>query len=55
MTDVETAALDAALRGRNFSQICEDLRAWLPDDEIPPAAATLVGNWADSGMIIALR
>jgi hypothetical protein len=55
MTDVETAALDAALRGRNFSQICDDLRAWLPDDEIPPAAATLVGNWADSGMIIALR
>jgi hypothetical protein len=55
MTAVETAALDAALRGRNFSQICEDLRAWLPDDEIPPAAATLVGNWADSGIIIGLR
>jgi hypothetical protein len=31
------------------------LRAWLPDDEIPPAAATLVGNWADSGIIIGLR
>ena len=27
MTAVEAAALDAALRGRNFSQICEDLRA----------------------------
>jgi len=55
ITAVEAAALDAALRRRNFSQICEDLRAWLPDDEIPPAAATLVGNWADSGIITALR
>ena len=55
MTVVEAAALDSALRGRRFSQICEDLRAWLPDDEIPLAAATLLGNWADSGIIIALR
>lgn len=55
ITAVEAAALDAALRGQNFSQICEDLRAWLPDDEVPPAAATLVGNWADSGIITALR
>jgi hypothetical protein len=55
ITAVEAAALDSALRGRNFSQICEDLRAWLPDEEIPPAAATLVGNWADSGIITTVR
>jgi len=54
MTAVEAAALDAARRGRNFAQVCEDLRAWLPDDEIPPAAATLAGNWADSGIIVGL-
>ncbi|MGO9934018.1 MAG: DUF2063 domain-containing protein [Steroidobacteraceae bacterium] len=52
MSAVEAAAIDAALRGRNFAQICEDLRALLPEEEIPPAAATLVGNWADSGIIV---
>ena len=41
--------------GRISREICEDLPALLPDDEIPPAAATLVGTWADSGIIIAMR
>jgi hypothetical protein len=54
MTDVESAALDSALRGRSFAMICEDLSALLSVDEIPAAAATLLGNWADSGIIIAI-
>ena len=54
MTAVEAAALDAALRGRGFAMICEDLSALLSVDEIPAAAATLLGNWADSGIIVAL-
>jgi hypothetical protein len=55
MTGVEAAALDAALRGRNFGEICEDLGALLPQDEIPPAAAGLLGTWADSGIIVGLQ
>jgi len=54
MTAVEAAALDAAVRGLNFAQVCESLCTWLPDEEIPPAAATLVGNWADSGIIVGI-
>jgi hypothetical protein len=54
MTGVESAALDAALRGRSFAMICEDLSATLPADEVPAAAATLLGNWADSGIIVAI-
>jgi len=54
MTDVEAAALDAALRGRNFGEICEDLSAWLPPDEIPAAAAGLLGTWADSGLLVGI-
>jgi hypothetical protein len=53
-THVESAALDAALKGLNFGEICEALSALLPDEEIPPAAASLVAAWVDSGIIIAL-
>jgi hypothetical protein len=52
MNPVESAALDSALRGRNFAQVCEDLGALLPHEEIPAAAASLLGAWADSGIIV---
>jgi hypothetical protein len=55
MTAAESAALDAALRGLSFGEICEDLAAVLPQDEIPAAAAGLLGTWADSGIITGLR
>jgi hypothetical protein len=51
---LESAALDAALRGRNFARVCEDLGALLPQEQIPAAAASLVGTWADSGIIVGL-
>jgi hypothetical protein len=54
MTAVESAALDSALRGRNFGEICEDLSTILPEEEIPAAAASLLGTWADSGIIVGL-
>ena len=52
MNAVESAALDSALRGHNFAQLCEDLGALLPQEEIPAAAASLLGAWADSGIIV---
>jgi hypothetical protein len=55
MTGDEAAALDAALRGENFGEICAALAAWLPDDEIPLRAAGLLGAWADSGIIVRLQ
>ena len=54
MTAVESAALDSALRGRNFGEICEDLSTILPQEEIPAAAASLLGTWADSGIIVGI-
>lgn len=51
---VESTALDAALRGENFAQICEALSALLPQEEIPAAAAGLLGTWADSGLIVGM-
>ncbi len=52
MTADEAAALDSALRGENFGEICEALAEWLPDEEIPLRAASLLGLWADSGIIV---
>jgi len=51
----EAAALDSALRGATFGEICEALAEWLPDDEIPLRAATLLGTWADSGIIVGIN
>jgi hypothetical protein len=54
MTGVESAALDAALRGVNFGEICQALSALLPEAEIPAAAAGLLGTWADSGILVGI-
>jgi len=54
MNAPESAALDMALRGCNFAQICEGLSDLLPLEEIPAAAASLLGAWADGGIIIGL-
>jgi hypothetical protein len=54
LSGVESAALDAALRGRSFGEICGDLSTLLPLEEIPAAAAGLLGSWADSGILIGI-
>lgn len=47
----ESAALATALAGSSFGEICAALEPWLPEEEIPLRAATLIGTWADSGII----
>jgi hypothetical protein len=51
----EAAALDSALRGDTFGEICAALRDWLPEEEIPLRSASLLATWADSGIIIAIN
>ncbi len=48
---IENAALDAALAGASFGEICATLGQWLPDDEVPMRAATFIGTWTDSGIV----
>jgi hypothetical protein len=55
MSEPEAAALDAALRRRSFGEICEDLSAWMAEEDVPAAAAGFLGAWADSGIIIGLE
>lgn len=52
MTADKAAALNSALRSENFGEICEALAKWLPDEEIPLRAASLLGLWVDSGVIV---
>ena len=51
----ENAALDAALDGLDFGQICEALRPHMGEDEVPLRAATLVAAWFDSGIIVGIE
>jgi hypothetical protein len=55
MTADEAAALDVGRNGGNFGEICESLAEWLPEDEIPLRAASLLGSWADSGIIVSIN
>ena len=52
---VECAALDAAVAGATFPEICETLGALLPEEEIPLRTATLAATWVDSGIIASLN
>jgi hypothetical protein len=54
MDDSEAAALDAAIRGSNFGDICGTLTKWIPEADVPLRAAGLIGSWTDSGIITAL-
>jgi hypothetical protein len=54
MSVIESAALESGLRGGNFGEVCADLSAWLPETEIPAAAAGLLGTWADSGILVGI-
>jgi hypothetical protein len=54
MTADEAAALDAALNGGNFADLCEALETYLSVDDIPLRAASLLGLWTDSGIIVAI-
>ena len=54
LTADESAALDAAMRGETFGDLCESLARWLPAEEIPLRAAGLLAAWADSGIIVGI-
>jgi len=51
----ESAALDVALSGAAFGEICETLGAWLPAEEVPLRAAMLIGGWTESGLLAGCR
>jgi hypothetical protein len=51
---VEVTALDAALEGRNFAQVCAALSQQLPDEEVPLRAASLIATWLDGGLLAGL-
>ncbi|MGE0332424.1 MAG: DUF2063 domain-containing protein [Ramlibacter sp.] len=47
----EAWALAAVARGRNFAQLCAGLCRWVPQDQAPMRAATLLKTWVAEGMI----
>lgn len=55
MQPIEFAAWSVAARGGNFATICDTLIDWLPADEIPMRAASLLRTWLIDGLIGTLR
>jgi hypothetical protein len=53
LTTDEAEALDAAIAGGSFGEICELLCAHVGDDAAPMRAATLLRQWLHDGMVIA--
>jgi hypothetical protein len=54
LNPTESAALDAAIKGGSFPQICGALAQCLPEDEVPLLAATLIATWLEGGLLIGL-
>jgi len=50
----EATALDAALRGACFAEICGGLSEHLAEEEIPLRAASLIATWSESGLLSGL-
>jgi hypothetical protein len=51
---LEATALDAALEGRNFAEICGALSRQLPEEDVPLRAASLIATWLDGGLLAGL-
>jgi hypothetical protein len=52
MDNIESGALGAALAGHSFGEICESLSVSLTEAEVPLRAATLIGTWTNSGILV---
>jgi hypothetical protein len=50
----ELTALDAALEGCNFAQVCDALSRQLPVEQVPLRAASLIATWLDGGLLSGL-
>ena len=51
----EAGLIEAARRGATFSELCEILAEWLPDEEVPLAAANCLNGWIAGGLVTALK
>lgn len=48
---IEATALAVAMDGASFAQICEQLCGVLAEAQVPAAAAVLLSNWIEAGLL----
>lgn len=51
LTAEETWALDAAMKGKTFGDICEGLCHWIEEDAVGMHAASLLKGWITAGLL----
>ncbi len=47
----EAWAFESAQRGANFAELCQGLLEWIPQDQVPMAAAGLLKQWINDHLI----
>jgi hypothetical protein len=51
----EAWACDRMMEGASFGLVCEGLRRWIAEDEVPLRAAGLLRTWVESGIVAGIR
>lgn len=51
----EAWAIEAAITGANFAEICEGLLEWLDTDFVAVSAASFLKQWIEDGLIVELK
>jgi hypothetical protein len=55
LDEAERAALEAALSGASFEDVCDALCAIMPPADVPSRAAALLKGWLADGLIVGMR
>jgi len=56
LLDIDEAySLDAALKGENFSSLCEGVCEWVDEDHAPARVAGFLAQWIEDEILIELN
>lgn len=55
LNEIEKGAIDAAMNGLTFGEICEQLCQWVSEEEAGLQAASLLKGWLQSGLISEIK
>jgi hypothetical protein len=48
-------ALDSAMSGGSFENLCEGICEWIDEEHAPARIAGFLGNWINEGLLVNLK